>query len=202
MDYRTAWVIAGLGHGHEDLANVQDPDVLLGRDGDTYRANAKLLQFNEITDENIDSFHFHGSPANYPITAIIALPHDEKAGALLRGRYVGAGEDGELQQILVPGDVIEGSGAPLTVPLGPGVLGHIFDGLLRPLDAQGDYIAPGTGETSQGPDWPFSPRVVVGKRLGPGQVVGLVRRAGRLPRAPQRFDEEAGQFDLPIVFTD
>ncbi len=46
MDYRTAWIIAGLGHGHENLAKVADPDVLLGKDGDTLRANAKLLQYN------------------------------------------------------------------------------------------------------------------------------------------------------------
>ena len=83
---------------------------------------------------------------------------------------------------LRPGDVIRATGMALSVPLGPGLLGNIFDGLLRPLDAQGDYIAPGTGETSQGPDWPFSPRVVVGKRLGPGQVVGLVRRADARPQ--------------------
>jgi putative ABC transport system permease protein len=71
-------------------------------------ATAKLAQYTEITPENIDGFHFHGSPADYPITAIIALPHDEKAGAMLRGRYVGAGDEPETQQILVPGAVVGG----------------------------------------------------------------------------------------------
>jgi putative ABC transport system permease protein len=70
-------------------------------------ATPKLAQHTEITPENIDSFHFHGSPADYPISAVIALPHDDKTNALLRGRYVGADKDGELQQILVPGEVIE-----------------------------------------------------------------------------------------------
>ena len=47
---------------------------------------------------------------------------------------------------LRPGDVIYGTGAALSVPLGPGLLGNIFDGLLRPLTAQGLYVAPGIGK--------------------------------------------------------
>jgi hypothetical protein len=65
-------------------------------------ATAKLVQYTEITPENIDSFHLHGSPADYPITAVIALPEDDKSAALLRGRYIAAGDQGAAQQILVP----------------------------------------------------------------------------------------------------
>ena len=36
---------------------------------------------------------------------------------------------------LKPGDQVHGTGSPLSVPLGPGLLGHIYDGLLRRLDA-------------------------------------------------------------------
>jgi hypothetical protein len=53
-------------------------------------ATAKLVQYTEITPENIDSFHLHGSPEDYPITAVIALPDDDKSAALLRGRYIAA----------------------------------------------------------------------------------------------------------------
>ena len=83
---------------------------------------------------------------------------------------------------LRPGDAIRATGMALSVPLGPGLLGNIFDGLLRPLNVQGDYIAPGIGETSPGQDWPFRPHVAPGNRLGPGQVVGLVRRADARPQ--------------------
>ncbi|MDQ2092193.1 V-type ATP synthase subunit A [Marimonas arenosa] len=38
------------------------------------------------------------------------------------------------------GDAIEGSGLPLSVKLGPGLLGNIFDGLLRPLRDGGDAV--------------------------------------------------------------
>jgi putative ABC transport system permease protein len=108
VDLKTVWVIQGLVHGHQDLTAVTDPTLVMERSDGNVTATPKLAQYTEITQENIGSFHFHGSPAGYPITAIIALPYDDKAGALLRGRYVGAGEAGELQQILVPGDVIEG----------------------------------------------------------------------------------------------
>jgi len=37
---------------------------------------------------------------------------------------------------LRPGDVVRGSGSPLSVRLGPHLLGRIFDGLLRPLETR------------------------------------------------------------------
>ena len=36
---------------------------------------------------------------------------------------------------LRPGDAVHGTGSPLSVRLGPRLLGRIFDGLLRPLEA-------------------------------------------------------------------
>ena len=45
---------------------------------------------------------------------------------------------------LRPGDKVTGDGMPLSIPLGPAILGNIFDGLLRPLSAEsGDYVEPG-----------------------------------------------------------
>jgi V/A-type H+-transporting ATPase subunit A len=77
---------------------------------------------------------------------------------------------------LRPGDVISGTGAALSVPLGPGLLGNIFDGLLRPLTVQGQYVAPGGSHAVDGRNWPFRPRVNTGERLGAGQLIGLVKR--------------------------
>jgi putative ABC transport system permease protein len=108
VDVTTAWVVQGLVHGHVDVANVTDPTLVMGRSNGNVTATPKLVQYTEVTAENIDSFHFHGDPADYPITAVIALPHDEKSGAILRGRYIRAGAEAETQQILVPGSVIEG----------------------------------------------------------------------------------------------
>jgi V/A-type H+/Na+-transporting ATPase subunit A len=48
---------------------------------------------------------------------------------------------------LRPGDPAGSLGEPLSVPLGPGLLGGVFDGLLRPLAGAPTWLAPGT--TSQ-----------------------------------------------------
>jgi len=102
VDVRTAWVAEGLGHGHQDLVGA-GADVVLKRGEGTVTANAKLLQYNEITESNVDSFHFHGDASGYPVTAAIVVPHDEKSGVLLRGRYV----DAETRQLVRPARVVD-----------------------------------------------------------------------------------------------
>lgn len=106
VDLKTTWVIQGLVHGHADLSAVTDPTLVMERSAGKVTATAKVAQYTEITAENIDSFHFHGSPDSYPITAVIALPRDEKAGAILRGRYIGTANSSESQQIQVPGTIV------------------------------------------------------------------------------------------------
>ena len=108
VDVKTAWVAEGLGHGHQDLTTASG-DVVLKRTAGTTTANAKLVQYNEITDENADSFHFHGDPANRPLTAIIVAPSDDKAGVLLRGRFV----NDPARQLLRPARVVEGLNAQI-----------------------------------------------------------------------------------------
>ena len=104
VDVKTAWVIQGLGHGHQDLAAPEADAAILAREGDTITANASVVQYNEITPDNVDSFHFHGELSEYPVTAIIAVPPDRKSGVLLMGRYEG---DGEVSQILRPAEIID-----------------------------------------------------------------------------------------------
>jgi putative ABC transport system permease protein len=103
VDVKTAWVAEGLGHGHQNLATAGGDIVLKRKDG-TATANAKLVQYNEITEDNADSFHFHGDPAEYPISAVIAVPHNDKAGILLRGRFV----NDSARQLLRPAQVVQG----------------------------------------------------------------------------------------------
>ena len=104
-DVKTSWVVQGLGHGHEDVTRTKDTTVILNRSDSNVTANAKLLHYNEITKENLDSFHFHGDTSIYPITAVIAVPHDEKSGTILRGRYLSGQSD---YQIVRPSEVIDG----------------------------------------------------------------------------------------------
>ncbi len=78
---------------------------------------------------------------------------------------------------LRPGDGVSGSGLPLAVPLGPALLGNIFDGLLRPL-ARSDsvYVHPGMREPPA-TTFPFTPTVQPGQRLAPGESFGRVTPA-------------------------
>ena len=105
VDLKTAWIIEGLGHGHQDVTRSKDTTVILQRTDTNVIANAKLPQYTEITEANLDAFHFHGDPSVYPLTAVIALPHDQKAGTILRGRYLSGDA---MHQIVRPKDVIDG----------------------------------------------------------------------------------------------
>ena len=105
VDLKTAWVIQGLGHGHQDVTKLEDPTLVLKRSESNVAATAKLYHYTEITQKNIDSFHFHGNTDVYPITAVIAVPVDEKSGTILQGRYL---SKDETQQILHPTEVIDG----------------------------------------------------------------------------------------------
>ena len=104
VDIRTAWVIQGLGHGHKDVTKTTDSSVILKKDENNVTANAKLMQYTEITEENIDSFHLHGDSTKFPLTAVLVLPHDEKAGTILQGRYL---EKETPYQIVRPKEVID-----------------------------------------------------------------------------------------------
>jgi len=108
VDLKTSWIAEGLGHGHQDLARAGS-DVVLKRQGETVTANAKLVQYNEITEANVDTFHFHGESASYPVSAVIAVPRDDKAGILLRGRFV----DDPARQLLRPAQVIDSLNAQI-----------------------------------------------------------------------------------------
>jgi len=103
-DLKSNWVIMGLGHGHQDLANIYDPTIIMDRSQDSVTATAKLYIYNEISGKNMDSFHFHGNVADYPVTSVLFIPQNQKSGTILRGRFA----SGELSnQIAVPTKVIE-----------------------------------------------------------------------------------------------
>jgi len=104
IDLKTAWVIQGLGHGHEDLEIVSDPSIIMNSNEKNITATSKLKMYQEINSDNRDKIHFHGDPGDYPISSMIFVPNDEKSGTLLRGKF----EAGELyHQISVPSRVIE-----------------------------------------------------------------------------------------------
>lgn len=101
VDLKTTWVIQGLGHGHQDIKKIED---VVSQSQNLVTASTKIKQYTEINTKNLEAFHFHGDPSIYPLTAIIAVPQDEKSATILRGRYL-SGQQG--QQIVRPKKVIE-----------------------------------------------------------------------------------------------
>ncbi|MCQ2976745.1 MAG: ATP synthase subunit A [archaeon] len=82
---------------------------------------------------------------------------------------------------LKPGEKVESTGGPLSVELGPGVMGCIYDGIQRPLEVirelTGDYIARGVDVPSIDRDkkWTFEPVAKVGDKVTVGDVLGQVQ---------------------------
>lgn len=99
VDLKTSWIIEGLGHGHVEAERLGDEAKLVDPSGagdGSVRLNASVVQYNEVTEENVDDFHFHGEIGDYPVTAAIVIPADAKAQAILKGRY---GKAGGLQLV-------------------------------------------------------------------------------------------------------
>lgn len=87
---------------------------------------------------------------------------------------------------IAPGDPIFGSGMPMSVELGPGLLGTIYDGIQRPLEAlrarSGHFIERGVTAESldRGKKWLFKPLAAKGTELTGGQVLGTVQETSRI----------------------
>ena len=104
VDVKTAWVIQGLGHGHQDVTKVTDDTLILEKTETNVSASPKLFHYTEISEANIGSFHFHGDTSVYPITAVLVAPLDTKSGTILRGRFL---TKEEIHQIVKPEEVID-----------------------------------------------------------------------------------------------
>lgn len=98
VDVKTAWLIEGIAHGHDDVVQSTDAATVLERKEGNVAATNAVRMFTEVTDENLGSFHFHGDPLAFPLTAVIALPHDARAQAILLGRYQDAQREAQLVQ--------------------------------------------------------------------------------------------------------
>ena len=79
------------------------------------------------------------------------------------------------------GEPIRGTGRPLSVELGPGLVGKIFDGIGRPLDVLLEEEGPMLSRGVQVPMldrkslWTFKPSVKEGDAVAGGMVLGIVQ---------------------------
>lgn len=82
---------------------------------------------------------------------------------------------------LKPGEPVVGTGNPLSVLLGPGIIGQIYDGIQRPLKElskkSGSFIGRGITTTPVDMDkkYHFTPSVNIGDEVEPGNVIGVVQ---------------------------
>jgi len=85
-----------------------------------------------------------------------------------------------------PGEPIESTGGPLSVELGPGIIGSIFDGIQRPLEKikvlTGDYLQRGVSVPSLDKEkkWTFKPTLTVGTKVKGGDVIGEVQETSAI----------------------
>ncbi len=101
---------------------------------------------------------------------------------------------------LKPGDKVYGSGMPLSLELGPGLLRSIYDGIERPLTAirekYGNYIQKGSRipALDHAKLWKFTPAVKKGETVTPGQIIGSVQETESVEhRILIQPDAEAGE---------
>ena len=107
--------------------------------------------------------------------------------ALLTGEVVRLERDRAVIQVyeetrgLGVGEPVKGVGMPLTVRLGPGLMGSMYDGLQRPLEQMRREMGPfiRTWKEMYGLDytkrWNFVPAVKIGDELSYGKIIGQVQ---------------------------
>jgi len=129
---------------------------------------------------------------NGPVVVAIGLPGAKmydlvKVGEKkLVGEIIGLDQDKVTIQVyeetagIRPGEPVESTYEPLSVELGPGLIGNIFDGTQRPLEfirgISGDFIARGVEVPAldRSKKWDFHPLVKVGEEVEPGDILGEV----------------------------
>ena len=140
----------------------------------------------------------------------------------LTGEVIGLDDDRALIQVyestemLRPGEAVIPLGYPLSVELGPGLLGGIFDGIQRPLtnlrEQAGDYIPRGLDVPALERDRPWAfvpnPDLKAGQEIRGGMVLGTVQETAstehRILTPPGVHGEllelaVAGEYDLKQV---
>lgn len=105
----------------------------------------------------------------------------------LIGEVIGIDRDVAIIQVyedtagMRGGEPVEGTGSPLSVELGPGLLSRVIDGIQRPLERlrslEGDFIQRGVTAPRLDPEktWSFEPAARQGQSVKGGEILGTVQ---------------------------
>ena len=102
------------------------------------------------------------------------------------------------------GDPVEQSGEMLSVVLGPGLLGQVYDGLQNPLESiaiqHGTFLPRGAHMTPLdfNKKWSFVPRVQTGARLRAGGLLGTVQEGSFTHKILVPFDQQ-GEIEVTWI---
>ncbi|WP_170157521.1 ABC transporter permease [Roseimicrobium gellanilyticum] len=102
VDVKTAWLIEGIAHGHEDLVKTADATQIQEKQEGNVVGSKAVRMYAEVTDANIGGFHFHGDSDTYSISGVLVVPKDAKSQALLLGKFQNGGEQQTLQLVQPP----------------------------------------------------------------------------------------------------
>ena len=86
VDIKTAWLMDGIGHGHMQEKQASKEQVLQQNDR-SVTLGANVQNFMEVTDDNLQSFHFHGRRSEFPLHAILLFPTSNRNGIIWEGRF-------------------------------------------------------------------------------------------------------------------
>src|SRR5258708_1386496 len=96
------------------------------------------------------------------------------------------------------GAPIYGTGLPLSVELGPGLIQSIYDGVQRPLplieQAQGSFISRGShfNPINREKRWKYTPKVKVGDEVKGGMVLGIAMETDTFEHRVMVHPDDAG----------
>jgi len=132
-----------------------------------YRINGPVVHVNEID--------------NLSLMELVRVGEDR-----LLGEVIEINNDKGIIQVyedtegLKPKEPVYGTGFPLSMELGPGLIGNIFDGVGRPLKVlkqkSGDFIGRGvlTNTLNRERKWRFIPSKKIGDQISPGEIIGQI----------------------------
>jgi V/A-type H+/Na+-transporting ATPase subunit A len=143
--------------------------------GTVRRVNGPLVEADGLTDASMAELveiGVRGLPAEVVSMRTDASGRGGGTVTLQAYEYTGG---------ICPGDPVRALGRPISALLGPGLLGGVFDGLLRPLAGAGVWLEPGASGAGEGRSWQFGPSVRAGQQVVPGTLLGTVGDAGPVP---------------------